>query len=97
MWVLSDDKSSMMPLLPFSIDGVPWHSNQYAALPLFYTQNASLEVARSSCITQLNSISGNRISPFITPDCEDIDINTKEDWNKLLCGIQEDKYILPAI
>ena len=40
MWVVQDRR--MSPLLPKTLDGQPWHSCQYAALPEVYVQNASL-------------------------------------------------------
>ena len=40
MWQI--DGSTMEPLIDKKIDGIPWHSNQYKALPKTYIQNASL-------------------------------------------------------
>ena len=94
MWILNADKSSMNPLLPLSINSVPWHSNQYAALPPVYVQNASLEFAHGSCIRNLFSISGNVIAPYLTPIHEDIDINYPSDWDILVAGIKASKYQL---
>lgn len=94
MWILNDDHSYMNPLLPFSLNSVPWHSNQYAALPSVYVQNASLEIARGSCIRSMHSISGNSISPFLTPQNEDIDINYPHDWDKLLEGLDNKTFQL---
>lgn len=92
MWVLNDDKSSMNPLLPFTLNNVPWHSNQYAALPPIYVQNASLEFARGYCIRDLSSISGNSISPYLTPPQEDVDINYPHDWDLLIEGLKNNTY-----
>ena len=92
MWVLNSDQSFMNPLLPFTLNNVPWHSNQYAALPPIYVQNASLEFAHGRCITDLSSISGNLISPYLTPNDEDVDINYPYDWDLLLDGIRSKKY-----
>lgn len=97
MWILNKDRSYMNPLLPFNLNLVPWHSNQYAALPEVYVQNASLEIARGSCIRNNKSISGNIISPYITPECEDIDINYPQDWDILLKGIETNRFTLPSI
>lgn len=92
MWVLNNDMSSMNPLLPFTLNSVPWHSNQYAALPHIYVQNASLEFAHGYCIRQLSSISGNSIVPYITPKDEDVDINYPHDWDLLIEGIRNNIY-----
>ena len=41
MWVVEGNK--MKPLLPYEINGIPWHSNQ-KAWSEFYVQNASFEI-----------------------------------------------------
>jgi CMP-N,N'-diacetyllegionaminic acid synthase len=78
MWVLDD--SLMTPLLPNKIGDVPWHSNQYAALPKIYVQNASLEIAWVSVIETFGTISGERVIPHISTGVEGFDINSPEDW-----------------
>ena len=70
----------MMPLLPFEIDGVPWHSNQTSNLPEIYKQTASLEVAWVKTAMKQKSISGTKIIPFVTHEYEGFDINTHLDW-----------------
>jgi CMP-N-acetylneuraminic acid synthetase len=66
MWVITGER--MTPILPFKTGPTPWHSNQYAALPEIYVQNASLEIVWSHVIQKTNTISGNTIMPFITND-----------------------------
>lgn len=78
MWIINENV--MFPLLPIKTDGIPWHSSQYASLPEIYVQNASLEIAWTRTVFNLNSISGNIIQPFITQDLEGFDINIPEDW-----------------
>ena len=78
MWVVEGNK--MKPLLPYEINGIPWHSNQKASLPEFYVQNASFEIAWKSTVLKYNSISGTIISPFHTEGYEGFDINTEEDF-----------------
>jgi CMP-N,N'-diacetyllegionaminic acid synthase len=78
MWVL--DESRMTPLLPNKIGNVPWHSNQYAALPKIYVQNASLEIAWVSVIKSIGTISGESVMPYISTGMEGFDINSPEDW-----------------
>ena len=78
MWVIRNEL--MMPLLPFEIDGVPWHSNQTSNLPEIYKQTASLEVAWVKTAMKQKSISGTKIIPFVTHEYEGFDINTHLDW-----------------
>jgi CMP-N,N'-diacetyllegionaminic acid synthase len=80
MWVIQD--TQMTPLLPFEIGGVPWHSNQYSALPEIFVQDASLEIAWTKTVTEKSSISGEIIIPFISAGFEGFDINTPEDWER---------------
>ncbi len=74
MWVKQGDRIS--PLLPFSINGTPWHSNQYGILPEVFVQNASLEIARVSTTVDKNSISGDKILPYFSNEYEGFDINS---------------------
>ena len=78
MWVLNE--SRMTPLLPNKIGDVPWHSNQYAALPKIYVQNASLEIAWVSVVKSFGTISGESVMPHISSGLEGFDINSPEDW-----------------
>lgn len=78
MWVLRGDR--MLPLLPFTLDGTPWHSSQYAALPPVYAQDASLEIAWSRVPLAQHSIAGEAIIPFVSQGYEGFDINEPEDW-----------------
>ncbi len=85
------------PLLPFDIDGVPWHSNQIARLPQVFTQNASLEIAWVNVITEMESISGNVVKAFETEGLEGFDINVMEDLLFLEFLIERNKVSLPKI
>ena len=78
MWALDD--GLMTPLLSNKIGDIPWHSNQYAALPKIYVQNASLEIAWVSVIETFGTISGERVMPLISTGMEGFDINSPEDW-----------------
>lgn len=78
MWVKNDEM--LYPLLPFKINGVPWHSSQYSSLPEIYIQNASLEICWTKTIYELNSISGNKVIPFLSSNYEGLDINNEEDF-----------------
>jgi CMP-N,N'-diacetyllegionaminic acid synthase len=73
MWVKSGDR--IHPLMPFQLDGVPWHSNQYAKLPTIFAQDASLEIAWSRVAILEGSIAGESIIPFESQGYEGFDIN----------------------
>lgn len=70
----------IVPLINKKIGSVPWHSSQYANLPEFYAQNASLEMSWKYIFEKYNSISGKKISPLITKGYEGFDINTNLDF-----------------
>ncbi len=78
MWLI--DNKRMFPLLPFQVNGIFWHSSQYASLPEIFVQNASLEIAWTKVALHGESIAGNSIIPFITEGVEGFDINNPEDW-----------------
>ena len=78
MWSISGDY--MNPILPYKVNGVPYHSNQMPMLPEIYVQNASLEIAWIKTVKETNSIAGQIILPFITEQLEGFDINTEEDF-----------------
>ncbi len=78
MWIISGER--MVPLLPFSQSGQPWHSCQYQALPEIYIQNASLEIAWSRVVFEGRTIAGQTVMPFLTQGYEGFDINRLYDW-----------------
>ena len=87
MWTVIDNQ--LMPLYPFTIDGVPWHSNQTANLPLVFMQTASLEIIWGRTILNLNSLSGNRIMPHICETDDAFDVNVAEDMEFLDFRLQQ--------
>ena len=78
MWVVRGKR--MLPVMPFTLNGTPWHSSQYAALPEIYAQDASLEIAWSRIVVEQGSIAGEAVVPFISAGLEGFDINEPEDW-----------------
>ena len=78
MWV--NNNNMLFPLIPFKVDGIPWHSSQYSSLPEIYIQNASLEICWTKTIFNMGSISGTKIMPFFTSNYEGFDINNEEDF-----------------
>jgi N-acylneuraminate cytidylyltransferase len=95
MWVLRGDV--MLPLLPLSPDGPPWHSRQYAALPEVYVQNASLEIAWARVALEGGTIAGEVVIPWISDGYDGFDINKPEDWERTLAVIDSGRAELPAI
>lgn len=78
MWVLRGDR--IIPVMEGEVNGQPFHSNQYQALPKVFVQNASLEMAWSRVVFEDKSISGKVIKPYFTKHPEDLDINDECDW-----------------
>jgi N-acylneuraminate cytidylyltransferase len=78
MWVVRGQR--MLPILPYTNGGTPWHSNQYGALPEIYVQDASLEIAWTRIALERNTIAGESIIPFISEGFDGFDINEPEDW-----------------
>ncbi len=78
MWVVRGER--MVPLLPLTPEDAPWHSQQRAALPEVYVQNASLEIAWTQMALSTRSIAGAVVAPFLTHGDEGLDINAPHDW-----------------
>ena len=78
MWVVRGGR--MLPLLPLTPEEAPWHSQQKAALPQVYVQNASLEIAWTEMANRTRSIAGTVLVPFFTEGDEGVDINGEWDW-----------------
>ena len=95
MWNVSGNR--MTPFISNTVNGVSWHSSQYASLPTVYVQDASLEIARTSVVSEFNSISGETIIPFLSAYKEGFDINTEDDW--VLCEhyVRQNPELLPRI
>lgn len=94
MWVVRQNR--LLPILPYELDGTPWHSNQYKALPEVYVQNASLEIAWSR-IAMAGTIAGATVLPFISEGHEGVDVNTSLDWLIAEHFVHNDPSILPPI
>lgn len=95
MWVVRGKR--MLPVMPFTHGGTPWHSSQYAALPEIYAQDASLEIAWSRIALEQNSIAGEAIIPFVSQGLEGFDINDPEDWWMAEYLLANKQAVLPAI
>ena len=96
MWVIRG--GIMYPLLPLSPDGTPWHSQQMAALPKVYKQNASLEIAWSRvALAEPPTIAGHTIIPWISEGHDGFDINQPEDMVAAEALIAAGEVELPPI
>jgi len=95
MWVVRGKR--MLPVMPFTLNGTPWHSSQYAALPEIYAQDASLEIAWSRIALEQNTIAGEAIIPFISEGLEGLDINEPEDWLLAEHYLAQGQASLPSI
>lgn len=84
MWFLDTSVygGRLEPITADLLNGIPWHSCPTQSLPMFYRQNASLEMARVRCVLAMGSIAGNKIGPFFTEGYEGFDINTEDDWTE---------------
>ncbi len=95
MWVIR--KNRMLPLMPLTNEGTPWHSSQYSALPEIYIQNASLELAWTNVPIEKNSIAGDLIIPFFSAGYEGFDINNLQDWILAEALINQGTVNLPLV
>ena len=95
MWKIQN--SRLVPLMNKSKGGIPWHSCQYANLPEFYSQDASLEIAWTKTLKNKKSISGDLIIPFISNYIEGFDINNPEDLIIANSLVKENKNFLVEI
>lgn len=95
MWVMRGNR--MVPLLPLSPADRPWHSQQYAALPEVYVQNASLEIAWSHVALERGTIAGEVLVPFLTEGLEGVDVNDPRDWEYVASLVAEQPQALPTI
>jgi CMP-N,N'-diacetyllegionaminic acid synthase len=98
MWVIRGQASRRMtPLLPFLLEGQPWHSNPTQALPEVYVQNASLEIAWTRVVLEGGTIAGETVIPFPTQGHEGFDINQPDDMRLADELLQSGQARLPRI
>lgn len=95
MWVVQGAR--MVPLLPFSTAGVPWHSSPTQALPAIHAQNASLEIAWARVPVETGSIAGASVVPFRTRGSEGCDLNRPGDWQDAEELLRRGDALLPPV
>lgn len=85
------------PVLPYEGMSAPWHSMPTQELPAVYVQTAALEIAwvRPS----LTSIAGDVVLPWVchSEDPESIDINSEDDWERVVRIAAEFPQWLPDV
>lgn len=95
MWRVFGDL--LIPVLPVQPSGVDWFSSPTQTLPKVWVQNASLEIAYTRCVTELQSISGNRIRAFKTEGVEGFDLNSERDLLELRELVRLRPELLPEV
>jgi N-acylneuraminate cytidylyltransferase len=95
MWVWRGNR--LLPLMPLSPAGQPWHSSQYQALPEVFVQNASLELAWVRVVRETRTIAGVNIVPFLTTGYEGFDVNQPYDWGLAEELVRLGRASLPAV
>ena len=94
MWVL--EGQLMRPLLQQPA-GVPYHSQQYAALPEVYAQNSSLEIAWTRVAIEGGSIAGERVVPFVTEGFEGFSVDYPDDIQVAEGALEAGRATLPHV
>jgi len=95
MWTIDD--GLLVPVMPGTRDGVPFHSSATQFLPKVWVQNASLEIAYTRCVLDEGSISGESILAFENPEPEGFDVNHFDDWERLVRMVADDPSLLPHV
>jgi CMP-N,N'-diacetyllegionaminic acid synthase len=94
MWVIEEEL--MQPLLDQPAE-VPYHSRQYQSLPRVHVQNSSLEIAWTRALAEHDSISGERVAPFLTDELEGFSIDYPDDWRRAEELVSTGAATLPAV
>lgn len=98
MWTWEGQGHPIKPLLPQTrADGTPWHSSPTQTLPVYYVQNASLEMAWTANVETHGTIAGRKVSPFFTEGTEGFDINTERDWREAEALLASGATVLPPL
>lgn len=97
MWLLSDDRTTMRPLMERATNGVPWHSQQYKSLPEVFVQNSSLEVIWIEAVFRTGTHAGTTFAPFLTDPGEGFSLDYEDDWLEAERKVQGGTVLLPRI
>ncbi len=75
----------------------PSYNSQYKSLPVFFIQNASLEISNISVLKKYRTITGKKIIPYFSKGFESFDINYPLDLDFVKYLIHKKKIKLPKI
>ena len=97
MWVLSADGKAMTPLLDQSHLALPWHSQQYAALPVVHVQNSSLELVWTAAVARTGKHAGDVIAPLMCEGLEGFSLDYEDEWRVAEDAIRDARAALPRV
>jgi len=97
MWLVSDDGSTMTPLLDQSDLDVAWHAGQYQALPEIHVQNSALEIAWTRVVSETRTREGEVLAPFLTRGLEGFNVDDEEDWGRAERLVASGEATLPEV
>jgi CMP-N,N'-diacetyllegionaminic acid synthase len=78
-------------------DGTPWHSSPTQTLPVYYVQNASLEMGWGGNIWTYGTIHGKKVAPFLTRGYEGFDLNHERDFREADYLLASGEAVLPPV
>jgi len=78
-------------------DGTPWHSSPTQSLPVYYIQNACLEMGWGGNLWTYGTIHGKKVAPFLTVGHEGLDLNVERDWHEAERRIATGDAVLPRV
>jgi len=78
-------------------DGTPWHSSPTQSLPVYYVQNACLEMGHGANVWTYGTIHGRKVAPFLTVGYEGLDVNTERDWRYAEYLLAHAEAVLPPV
>lgn len=97
MWTQDGYGMPIKPLLDKKhADGTPWHSSPTQSLPVYYVQNACLEMGWTANLSTYGTIHGRKVAPFFTLGHEGHDVNTPADWREAEYLAASGEAVLPT-
>ena len=98
MWTCEGPGYPIRPLLDKRhTDGTPWHSSPTQSLPVYYVQNASLEMGWGANLWTFGTIHGRKVAPFFTEGFEGVDINSERDYRYAESLVATGAAVLPPV
>ena len=79
MWKINQNNNLLDPLLRLNYDPEPYNSPRQS-LPKIYWQTGQIEIIRYSCIIDLKSVSGSKITSYQLDESISVDIDTEENF-----------------